>query len=580
MSDPSRRSQKPGDAPTLLDRTPVAIRSFLTRLDFFFKLSEVKNHKEVEDELRIMYAGNGLDEEEPAAWYEGAQEELTAMSWQDFQEAFLRRALPPGYLWDALARVRSNHEGGRAYVDWSTEMRQAQLEMGVAALSDLDLIRKMLFNTDSELRRELQQADVLKGSGYHEEEMAIVSTGRIVKARTPVITVPLPAGTEAPINPPVPAPHINFLMFDRTASAKWDLISSRRADAVASALGAARKYLAPKPTSAAALTATRAARTPSSTPSSVPSSSTPRREGRIPALTNLERQCLDANDGCFKCRRPKVFHKSRTCDNEWAQVPFVVPAGWDKATNTVITPVVAGLRAINLEACAKQNSGYLTEDEALTSDSEEEECVELHFPPLSIELVGTNRSIQTLALADTGASSPFLSGRIVDALGMEQRRWKVPRKAKLAIKGRDESELVISHYVLVPLVSQTVCGTRDSRTLKSLTWRSRTARFSAPPSSPSTALKSTSTLPRSCIGPSPPPTSSSTFLPPAPTLLPLRKRRRPCRHGRFGGAREPNGRGHKRRFSRGSRNWRRRWLGRRRIGRRRKSRRSDWSSWR
>jgi hypothetical protein len=146
-----------------------------------------------------------------------------------------------------------------------------------------------------------------------------------------------------------------------------------------------------------------------------------------------------------------IIHKTPTCTNGFAKALFVAPTGWDEATNTIIAPVVAGLRALNLQARATQDDGYLSEDAALTSELDEEECVELHFPPLSVELIGSQRSIQTLALADTGASSLFLSGKIVDTLGLEKRRLKVPRTVRLAIKGRDETELLITHYVHVPL---------------------------------------------------------------------------------------------------------------------------------
>jgi hypothetical protein len=108
-----------------------------------------------------------------------------------------------------------------------------------------------------------------------------------------------------------------------------------------------------------------------------------------------------------------------TCSNGFTKAPFVVPTGWDEVTNTVIVPVVASLCALTsrLMRCRTVATSWRT---PRSPQSDEEECVELHFPPLSIELVGSQRSIQTLALADTGASSPFLSGRIVDTLGLEK----------------------------------------------------------------------------------------------------------------------------------------------------------------
>jgi hypothetical protein len=129
-----------------------------------------------------MYMGN-RSKEELAVWYLGVQEELTVLSWGEFKTVFLRRALLTGYLWDALAHIRNNHQGSHSYIDWSMELQQAQAEIGAVALSDLNLVREMLFNMDPELRCELRQAVVLKGSGYHEEEMETVSVGCVVKAR-------------------------------------------------------------------------------------------------------------------------------------------------------------------------------------------------------------------------------------------------------------------------------------------------------------------------------------------------------------------------------------------------------------
>jgi hypothetical protein len=260
----------------------------------------------------------------------------------------------------------------------------------------------MLFNMDPELCCELWQADVLKGSGYHEEEMETVSVGCVIKARMPSIALSPPDVTKSPIELSAAIYQIDFIFFNCVDCAKWDLISSRR------------EYTLPKSISVTAPLTARTARIPSSTTPSVPSDSGP----WITMITKLKRKYLDTNDGCFKCRRLKVFHKTPTCTNRFAKAPFVVRTSWDEATNTVIMPVVTGLCTPNLQAHAMQDSGYLSEDTALASELDEEECVELHFPPLSIELIGSQRNIQTLALADTGASSPFLSGRIVNALGV------------------------------------------------------------------------------------------------------------------------------------------------------------------
>jgi hypothetical protein len=136
--------------------------------------------------------GMGIEEEELVVWYLGVEEELTALSWGEFKTVFLWDALPSGYLWDTLAHIRGNHQGSHSYIDWSTELRQAQAEIGAVALSDLDLVHEMLFNMDLELRHERWQADVLKGSGYHEEEWRPSTSGASSKLEHPASASPLP----------------------------------------------------------------------------------------------------------------------------------------------------------------------------------------------------------------------------------------------------------------------------------------------------------------------------------------------------------------------------------------------------
>jgi hypothetical protein len=88
----------------------------------------------------------------------------------------------------------------------------------------------------------------------------------------------------------------------------------------------------------------------------------------------------------------------------------------------------------------------------LTSELDSDyECVELPVPSLSVELRGSHRSMVLSALADSGASSSFLTGRVVDKLGLVRRKLKVPRRVKLAIQGKGENKLVILHFVRVPL---------------------------------------------------------------------------------------------------------------------------------
>jgi hypothetical protein len=54
------------------------------------------------------------------------------------------------------------------WLEWMTEMRSVQLEVGTGALSNVRLVEELLFNMDPELRRELRRDVILKGTGLTE----------------------------------------------------------------------------------------------------------------------------------------------------------------------------------------------------------------------------------------------------------------------------------------------------------------------------------------------------------------------------------------------------------------------------
>lgn len=234
---------RPGKAPLLLDKSPSSIQSYLLQLSFFFSTKD----KTPADSQRIRYTGAGLvNVEELSAWFQQDLEQHITSKWDDFLAAFLVRAMPPDFVWERRMRIRESKQGSKDVREWMTEMRSVQLEVGTGALSDVRLVEGLLFNMDPELRRELRRDAILKGTGLTESEMDTLGLARRLKnsLAAPAVnvdsstatTASTKAATVTPPTPVIPAAFaIDFPAFERRAHELWQLISSRRADAVAAA---------------------------------------------------------------------------------------------------------------------------------------------------------------------------------------------------------------------------------------------------------------------------------------------------------------------------------------------------------
>jgi hypothetical protein len=138
----------------------------------------------------------------------------------------------------------------------------------------------------------------------------------------------------------------------------------------------------------------------------------------LPKLTDAQKAYLDATDGCRKCRKPFIKHRSNECQDGFATVDLVVPSGW-KAGEVTTTPLpdTATTTTTGLRALAISN---VEEDDGFWSSGSDDECVDLRLPPLPMRLHGPTMTLDVEALVDTGADASFISDKLVDKLGLQR----------------------------------------------------------------------------------------------------------------------------------------------------------------
>jgi hypothetical protein len=464
----------PGKPPMLEGRAPAQLKQFLTRLNFYWKTKKEK----VDDEEKIQWAGAGIGEDiELTAWFEGGGDQLAELPWPEFVSKLLLRSLPVDFVWDALLALRRDKQGALDWVDWSARMRGRQAEVGIAAVSDLELVREMLFNCDVELRKYLRLHPVLLESGLHARSLDLLGVQRIARPAPPRTairrttgTTPPPAATARPLSasndnvdetlrpraiasPAVPAPpKVDFLEFDRVAREKWALIVSGRTAVAAQVASLSRGRSSTA--AAAAGSPQPKARTTSTAPSAIAAALlAPTGPGARPGkLTDREKAYLDATEGCRKCRLPWQQHRSNECLNGYATTNLVVPASYVEGS-VVARPALATPNSFAVFSLQDDDSDAHSSDFEDDPTASDDECVNLSFPPLSMRIgYAAGGTVMVNALADSGANTSVITDELVLKLGLVKRKLRVPKVVKLAIKGgTGSSDLTISSYVLADL---------------------------------------------------------------------------------------------------------------------------------
>ncbi|GAA5908929.1 hypothetical protein JCM5296_006825, partial [Sporobolomyces johnsonii] len=433
---PTSQGYQPGKAPILVDSSPAGILNFLRSAKLFFRSKKIE-----EDEDKILYLGAGLAHfPELAGWYSSSAADHDAKTYDVFVRDLKKRALPRDYIWETEGRLRAARQGERDYDEWSNAMRAEHLSLTARIMTTREFIKTLLYSMDPELCSILRRGTSLKGSGFHEDDLADIALSKE------------PAAT-------VYSREIDYEGFDREARDEWSKIALRRRS------NAAQLRSLSKKTASLAITSTPSRSTGTTTPKSNPivaktaNDPAPGLERRRPAkLTELERDWLGRNDGCFKCRRTNVGHTRETCTNGFAPVDWIVhvPAGWDRsqpvpnplpqppAAATPPAPRPIGIAAIHLD----DDEIDLPESLAGDSDTDSDACA---FPPLSLLLSSKSGRRLVCALADSGSSASLISDEVAGELGLEKFRLSRPKPYRLAIKGEEDDVSRITHFVRVRL---------------------------------------------------------------------------------------------------------------------------------
>ncbi|GAA5985754.1 hypothetical protein JCM11641_007204 [Rhodosporidiobolus odoratus] len=314
-----------GKPPQLTDLSPHSLVNFLLAFKLYFNLKDVTATRK-----KILMVGLSITNfTELNAWWTGSMSSHLAKTYEQFVRDLKREALPRDYVWEVEREIRESRQRGKDYGEWSGALRLAQQAISTAAMTDLELVKNLLYGMDDELARYLRQHEVLLGTGHHEDDRDAIGLG----ANTP--TLAETANDAAPATTTVRV--VDYGKFDRAARDQWTVILARRLD-VARQLGSAKK-------GGSAATTTKQVNhgsTPAnpSSPAAPLRSSTPAAPATAPgsaALTPLERAYLSATYGCTKCRKPWQKHRAINCTAPISRDRVVVPSTF-QVGDTVTPP--------------------------------------------------------------------------------------------------------------------------------------------------------------------------------------------------------------------------------------------------
>ncbi|GAA5995413.1 hypothetical protein JCM11641_002145, partial [Rhodosporidiobolus odoratus] len=409
LSSTTSTMYQPGKAPLLLDDSPAGLTAFTRLARLFFRSKKI-----TEDEDKIAYVA----------------EEYEAKAYDAFLLELQKRALPRDYIWEARGRIRTAKQGDRDFEDWLEDMRAKHLSLTEKILPTRDFVESLLYGMDGKLSSVLRQGSALRNSGLHRDGLE-----RLAVSTTAIVYPPL----------------IDYLAFDREARDEWSKIATRRRSNAAQLRSLSKKTtnlsLSSSTRNSPALARPSSAKASSSNSATTDNGTAKNGGGRTRPnkLTELEKDWLSANQGCFRCRKANVDHRAEGC-TDWPATDYVVPVppGWSKdnaaATSTTTTRV--GIAAVQ---------GFDKEEidlpESLAQDSDSDAYA---LPPLSL-LVGSRQSgLLTDALADSGSFVSLIADKLASRLGLVRQKLSRPKTYRLAIEGGEESK-TITEFVRVPL---------------------------------------------------------------------------------------------------------------------------------
>ncbi|GAA5826736.1 hypothetical protein JCM11251_002874 [Rhodosporidiobolus azoricus] len=225
-------------------------------------------------------------------------------------------------------------------------------------MSTKDFVECLLYGMDGELSVVLRNGNVLKNSGFHQDDMANLA---------------FPSTTAS-----VYGTTIDYTKFDFKACNEWAKIASRLL-ANAAQLKSINKRATLTSSSNPPLSCTTS--NTKDNASSAKTSNTPGPEwgGKTSKLTELEKDWLRATKGCFRCRASWVDHESADC-TKWPAPGYVVPvpSGWNSSkdvpesarptsSTTTLSALVTGFRALHLQG---DSNSEIDLPESLAQDSD------------------------------------------------------------------------------------------------------------------------------------------------------------------------------------------------------------------
>ncbi|GAA5972542.1 hypothetical protein JCM11641_001892 [Rhodosporidiobolus odoratus] len=419
-------SYQPGKPPLLVDSSSAGLLAFARAAKLFLRAKKVED-----EEDKVAYVGAGLAGfPELYNWYLSSAAEHESKTYASFLSDLQRRALPRDYVWEAKGRLRSSRQGNEDYEDWVDLMRSEHLTLTTNILSTREFVEYLLYGMDDELSSVLRRGQVLKNSGFHQDDLATAALS----------TTPL--AFTAPID---------YDKFDREARDEWSKIAFRRRSNTEQIKALNRKNGGSSTIGNSRGSSSGTGRaTPLHKPvTSVTTSETSTVGTGLPPLsklTELERDWLSATKGCFKCRTSYVDHEGRDCKT-WAPRGHVVPVpvGWNKdkpvpssATSNNVGSMVAALHLSEVDV-----PGSFADD----SDTDSDGCA---FPPLPLVFTSKRRSRRVLGLTDSGSSVTLIADKLASELGLERFRLSRPKRVRVAIQGGEDSFL-ISEFIRAPV---------------------------------------------------------------------------------------------------------------------------------
>ncbi|KAG1810476.1 uncharacterized protein HD556DRAFT_1223852, partial [Suillus plorans] len=398
--------------------TPEVLRSWeMGCMQFFL-------HKEVQEVEKVKKIAWGMQDPIVQDWYLNNQEEFDALTFREFVTHIHEYWLPTNWADTVRRKMLSSVQGQRPFSEWAVDI-QSQNTLLRDTASHLDDVN-LLYHLESHMNSDL-------AADYYAENIAEEDIRRwIEKVRL------------------LDEKRLRYL--------------TRQKDAVDTALRAERaragldKKIPFNP---------RSTNKPSTTQSNNTSS---KPFVRLPPLSDIERQLLRDNDGCFKCWEPFAGHNSAACQNgfpDGSKYKALTAASIASKKSKQKTGVIA---AVDVEDENSNTVAVVMPSAALGNGTDSgEECVApLQTPHLRwnclVDGPSVTSPVTVSALIDHGSALVLIGEELVAKLGLRRRKLHKPLPVSLAMS--QNKTFLLSHYVKLACTSLDNCYT--SRTVRAI----------------------------------------------------------------------------------------------------------------